>query len=301
MSPIRSLAVLGAAALLLGCGATVRAGQRGLKYVALADPALEHEVRPEGFYWQWPWNSTIVYDTTWQSETEALEILTADDLHVSTSVTVTYRPKMDELYRLATEIGPAYYQRVIGPAFVTLARSEFARHLHNDLAKDGPQIESAVLKQLREAIAGKPIEIDRIAVKHTQYDQGVTKAISDKVATRQRLEQKESDLKIAERDAEIARATAKGKSDARRIEAEGEAAATVLHGHAQAQAQSEITQTLTPAYLRYKAFDNDATRYYFVPTGKDGMPVVFSTDAGAESARHMDRGAKPLGRRPATR
>jgi regulator of protease activity HflC (stomatin/prohibitin superfamily) len=301
MPPIRSLVALALPALLLGCGATIRPGQRGLKYIALSHPALEHEVRAEGFYWQWPWNSIVTYDVTWQSQTESIDILTADDLHVKTSATVTYRPRMEELYRLQTEIGPAYYQRIIGPNFVTLTRSEFARHAHNDLAKDGPQIESQVLKQLREAIAGKPLEIDRISIKHIEYDQGVTNSISAKLATAQRMEQKEFELKIAERDADITRTTAKGRSDARRIEAEGEAAATVLQGRAQAQAQSEITRTLTPSYLRYKAFDNDATRYYFVPTGKDGLPIILSTDAGPDSAHHTKRGAKPLGRNPTTR
>lgn len=305
MHPTRSLVALVAPALLLGCGATIRPGQRGLKYIALNDPALEKEVRPEGFYWQWPWNSTVVYDVIWQSKTETIDILTADSLHVKTSATVTYRPREAELYRLQNEIGPDYYQRIIEPAFVTLTRSEYSKHAHNDLAKDGPLIETQVLKQLRDAIAGKPLEIDRVSIKHIEYDPGVTRSISEKLATAQRLEQKDFELKIAERDADIARTAAKGRSDARRIEAEGDAAATVLQGRAQAQAQSDITRTLTPAYLRYKAFDNDATRYYFVPTGKDGLPLILSTEAGPDAAKHVkhmtNRGAKPLGRDPASR
>ena len=301
MSPNGMLAALVGSTLALGCGATIRPGQRGIKYIALDTPALKQEVKPEGFYWQWPWNDIVAYDVQWQSQTESLDILTADDLHVRTAVTVTYRPKAEELYRLQTEIGREYYQRVIGPSFVTLARSEFAKHAHNDLAKAGPQIEGQVLNELRQAIAGKPLEIDRVAIKHIEYDPGVTKAISDKLATQQRMQQKEFELKIAERDAEIARTTAKGKSDARRIEAEGEAAATVVQGHAQAQAQSDITRTLTPAYLRYKAFDSDATRYYFVPTGKDGLPLILNVESGAEHATQMNRGAKPMGRPRPTR
>ena len=275
MAPNGMLAAVVASTLALGCGAHVR----------LSGPG----------------NSIVAYDVTWQSQTEALDILTADDLHIKTAVTVTDRPNKEDLYRLQLEIGPAYYQRVIGPAFITLARSEFAKHAHNDLAKAGPRIEAQVLSELRQAIAGKPIEIDRIAIKHIEYDEGVTKAITAKLATQQRMEQKEFELKIAEKDADIVRITAKGNSDARRIEAEGDAAATVLQGRAQAQAQSEITRTLTLAYLRYEAFDSDATRYYFVPTGKDGMPIIVNTDGGAEHAPFMNRGAKPLGRTPTTR
>lgn len=262
-----------------GCGATIRAGQRGMKYHSLKTPALEKTARPEGFYWLWPWNSMITYDVTWQSQTEALEILTLDDLHVATKVTVTFRPQQDRIYELHTQIGQDYYQAVVKPPFLAIARSEFARHRHNDLAREEPQIEQNVLERLREAIGPRPIEIDRVAISHVEYDRNVAQAISSKLATAQKVEQKDAEVKIAEREAEIARTSAKGRSDAVRIEAEGQAAAMVLKGDAQARAQSSITKTLTPEYLRYKAFDNEATRYYFVPVGKDGMPIIVDTES----------------------
>lgn len=274
----KAAAVALALVVLTACGATVLAGQRGLKYRALQTPALEKTPRPEGFYWLWPWNEMITYTVTWQSRTENLEILTADDLHVATKVTVTFRPQKDRIYELHTEIGRAYYEDVVRPSFLAIARSEFARHRHNDLARDEPQIEQNVLERLRGAIAARPIEIDRVSINHVEYDRNLAQAISSKLATAQKVDQKDAEVKIAERDAEIARTSAKGRSDAVRIEAEGQAAALVLKGDAQARAQSAITKTLTPEYLRYKAFDNDATRYYFVPVGKDGMPIII--DAG---------------------
>lgn len=276
----KGMVVLSLAALT-ACGATVRPGQRGLTFLALHDHALQKEVVNDGFhfYW-WPWNDIITYDVTWQSRTEEIEILTADVLHVAAKITVTYRPRQDELFRLQTEIGPAYYEKVIRPAFVTISRTEFARHPHNDLAKDGTAIEQQVLAELRSVVAGKPIEIDRVAIGHIAYDRGVTAAISGKLATFQKVEQKESELRIAERDAEIQRTAAKGRADSARIEAEGQAAAIVLRGGAQARAQAEITKTLTPRYLQYKAFDGESTRYYFVPVGKDGMPIIVNAEAG---------------------
>lgn len=278
--------MLVAAVGIAGCGATVRPGQRGLKYYPLHTPGLQKEVKPDGFYWLFPWNDVVSYDVTWQSQTEKLDILTSDVLHVTTEVTVTYRPNADRLYELHTQIGPSYYERVIRPPFLTIARSEFARHAHNDLARDGSEIEARLLGQLRETLASVPIEIDRITIRHIEYDRGLTAAISTKLATAQKVEQKEFELKIADRDAEIARVTARGRADAVRIEAEGQAAATVLKAQAQSKAQTEISRTLTPGYLRYKAFDGDATRYYFVPIGKDGLPILVSTDPhGAQRPR----------------
>lgn len=274
------LALLGVlTAGLAGCGSTVRPGQRGVKYWSLGT-GLQKEVKREGFYFLWPWNDMVKYDVTWQSRTEKLEILTADALHIQTSVTVTFRPRADQIYALHTELGPQYYERVVRPSFLAISRSEFARHEHDALARDEPEIERRILEVLRTVIDGKPIEVDKVAIEHVEYDKNLSAAISTKLATAQKVEQKNAEVQIALRDAEIARTLAKGRSDAVRIEAEGESAAIVLKGEAQKRAQAEITKTLTASYLRYKAFDGDATRFYFVPVGKDGMPII--VDAGGD-------------------
>jgi len=63
-----------------------------------------------------------------------------------------------------------------------------------------------------------------------------------------------------------------------RIIAEGQAQAIIIKAKAQSEAQRSINKTLTKSYLQYKAFDSDATRYYFVPTGKDAMPIILNTN-----------------------
>lgn len=257
---------IAAAGLLAGCTTLVKPGQLGLKYKSFHRPALQKAARPEGRYWRFPWNRVEAYDVTYQSRSEDVEILTADDLHVRTKVTVTYRPERDKLYELATSIGADYYGQVIRPQFATIARSEFAKHRHDELAKHSPVIETDVLARLRESAAGKPIEIAKVSIDHIDYDPAVTAAISAKIATQQAVATKELEVKVAEQDAEIARARARGQADAARISAEG-----------QAKAQESINKTLTPAYLRYKAFDNPGTRYYFVPVGKDGLPLIVNT------------------------
>lgn len=265
----RTVALIAAAGLLAGCATTVKPGQLALKYKSFRRPALQRTVRPEGWYWRFPWNALKTYDVTFQSQNEDVDILTADDLHVRTRVTVTFRPERDKLFELATMIGTDYYGPVVRPPFVTLVRSEFAKHRHNDLAKHSPTIESDVLAKLRDSVKGKHIEIDRVSIVHIEYDPEVTKAISAKIATEQAVATKELEVKVAEQDAEIARTRARGQADAARIGAEG-----------QAKAQESINRTLTPAYLRYKAFDNPATRYYFVPVGKDGLPLIINAGGG---------------------
>jgi regulator of protease activity HflC (stomatin/prohibitin superfamily) len=282
MTRVSKFAALAAIALTTGCGSSVQPGQAGLRYFGYGS-GLQREVKGEGFYYEWPWDNVYVYNVTWQSHAEDVDTLTADVLHVPIRISVTFRPKRAELRRLATEIGRTYYRDIIQPAFLTISRAEFAKYRHNDLARSSPMIEVAVRDKLRQAIGGKPIEIDRVSIMHIEYDPHVTGAISEKLATAERVQQKASELKIALQDAEIARATASGRGDSIRIQAQGEAEAIVLKGEAQGKAQAAIEHTLTPSFLKYKAFDSDATRYYFVPVGKDGLPII--VDAGGPSRR----------------
>lgn len=285
MGNSRNMRLLLGAFLLAGCGATIRPGNAGLKYKALRSPALSKTIYREGYYPLWAWNRMIIYDVTTQSQTTQIHVLTKDNLHVPATVTVTYHPDRNKLYELHTEIGPNYYEELIGPAFVTLVRGEFSQHLHNDLSSEGAVIESAVMKRLQELFRSRYLLIDQVAINHIDYDDTVTRAISGKIATKQQAEQKKIEVEVALRNAEIARTTAQGISDSTRIQAEGDASAIVLRGKAQAEAQESINRTLTPRYLQFKAFDQRNATYFFVPTGKDGLPVMINAGPGAPAAR----------------
>ncbi len=276
MSTARRLATLVALITLVGCGPTIHPGSAGLKYRALKSPALGQEIYEAGYYPLWAWNRMIIYDVTTQSQTVDVHVLTKDNLHVPATVTVTYHPDRTKLYALHTEIGPNYYDELIGPAFVTLVRGEFSKHLHNDLSNDGSTIEAAVKLGLQAMVDSRYLVIDQVAINHIDYDDTVTRAISGKIATKQQAEQKKIEVEVALRNAEIARTTSQGVSDATRIQAEGDAAAIVLRGKAQAEAQEAINKTLTPRYLQFKAFDQRNATYFFVPTGKDGLPIMLN-------------------------
>jgi prohibitin 1 len=260
--------------LLAACGAQIQPGQAGLLYRARSNPALQPGVLTPGRYKVWGWRQLITYDVTAQNRDEVVHVLTADNLALPVTVTVTYHPQREHLYDLHLNVGPSYYEKLIGPAFITLTRAEFSKHQHNDLAKESPVIEKTVRERLAEIAKSHFITIDQIAIRHIDYDDTVTSAISRKVATRQQAEQKVYEVQIAERDAEIARAAARGRADATRIQAEGEAAGILARGTAQAEAQDKLGKTLTPAYLQFKAFDNHDASYFFVPVGKDNLPVI---------------------------
>jgi regulator of protease activity HflC (stomatin/prohibitin superfamily) len=262
---------------LSGCGTLIDPGHEGLRQLVFREHSLQKEPLTDGFYWHFPWNNIFVYKTTWQSRTEEVHVLTEEALHILVRVTVTYRPKTADLYQLAQTIGPHYYSQVIRPPFVTITRTEFSWHKHNRLGQDSPIIESDILKKLQAALSDMPIVIARVSIDHIEYDRQVTDAISDKIATHQKAEQKVYEEDIAKENADIARTNAQGQADAEDIQATGDAKAILVKAKAKAQAQMEISKTLTKQYIELKAFDNPATRYYFVPTGKDGLPLIINT------------------------
>ena len=285
MVQFRRLSVLATALLLISCGASIQPGNAGLKYRALKTPALGTTIYGPGYYPLWTWNRMVIYDVTTQSQTMQIHVLTKDNLHVPATVTVTYHPDRSKLFQLHTEIGPNYYDELIGPAFVTLVRGEFSQHFHNDLSSDSAQIEAQVKTRLQEMFKERYLVIDQVAINHIDYDDTVTRAISSKIATKQQAEQKKIEVEVALRNAEIARTTAQGVSDSTRIQAEGDASAIVLRGKAQAEAQEAVNKTLTPRYLQFKAFDQRNATYFFVPMGKDGLPVIVNAGSGAPPAR----------------
>jgi prohibitin 1 len=277
---LRTIYFVLALVALSACGHTVQPGQAGLLYRAFKTPAFKNEVLTPGRYSLLAWNRLIVYDLTAQNHDEVVHSLTADNLHVPVTVTATFHVRKDDVYKLHTEVGQDYYAKLIGPAFITLVRAEMSRHQHNDLASESPMIEQTVRDKLAALAKTHYVNIDQIAIKHIDYDDTVTQAISRKIATRQQAEQKTYEVQIAERDADIMRAAAQGRADATRIQAQGDAAGIIARGSAQAEAQEKIGKTLTPSYLQFKAYDTREGNFFFVPVDKQNLPIIVNAAGG---------------------
>ena len=126
------------------------------------------------------------------------------------------------------------------------------------------------------------------------FPQIVLSAIEQKQAKEQQKEQKEFELIIAEKDAEIARRRARGEGDAIRIRSEGEAQGLQIRAEGQARAQEKITKTLTPEYLRYKLYDSPNSKVVLVPD-QVKTPVIINADSQhTRSLPQADFDSRPL-------
>jgi regulator of protease activity HflC (stomatin/prohibitin superfamily) len=242
---------------------TIQPGNQGLMWRPWGAGLEKDKVYQDGIVWHWPWNDVIEYEVQWRNYQEMISILTFDDLHMDVTLSVVLRPNPDQLYALAQEVGGEYYARLVRPEFYTITRNVMAKYIHNKLPENSPKIENEILAALKEHLMGKHINFDNVTLDHIMYSPLVTEASDRKLATQQILEQKVFESGIAEKDAEIQRIKAKGQRDAQKI----------------------IDEGLTKKYLQFKSLEvqealskSSNSKFFFVPLGEDGLPVIINTD-----------------------
>lgn len=267
--------------VMSGCGTTVDQGKRGLRWNPLSGGLMKESLK-EGFYFRAPWNDVVKYDVRYQSFTEKVDALTADDLSVTLHAAITMRPMADEIYFLAQEVGHNWYNQLVRPQFLSAVRGVVAQYTMVTLPERSSEIGNKIEAVMVESLKGRHLDVYSVALSEIEFPQMVLKAIEQKQAKEQEKEQKEFELVIAQRNAEIARIQAKGEGDALQIRAEGESESVRIRAKGQSQAQEVITKTLTPDYLKFKLYENPNTKTIIVPE-RLNVPII--VNPGADHSR----------------
>ncbi|AFL83911.1 membrane protease subunit, stomatin/prohibitin [Belliella baltica DSM 15883] len=247
----------------LSACSVVKSGQQAMKWKPYGKGLITEKVYKDGIVWNWPWNGMVKYNVQWQTYKENVAVLTKDELHINLTVSVTLRPIEAELPELELEVGQDYYNKVVRPEFISLTRNVFSNYKYSDVSPKSPEIEKTVFERLVEDTRAKHLEFDNVTVDHIEYPEVVTSAVNKKLAVEQDIEQKDYEMKIADKEAEIQRIRAKGQRDAQQI----------------------IDSGLTKTYLQYKALEvqdkltgSNNAKFYFIPVGADGLPIIVNTD-----------------------
>jgi regulator of protease activity HflC (stomatin/prohibitin superfamily) len=132
----------------------------------------------------------------------------------------------------------------------------------------GNKIEAVVV----EALKGRHLDVYNVALSEMEFSQMVLRAIEQKQAKEQEKEQKDFEVVIAQRNADIARIQAKGEGDSLKIRAGGEADSMRICATGQSQAQEIIT----------KLYESPNAKTIIVPE-KLNLPLILSP--GAEGPR----------------
>ncbi len=172
-----AIVALGALTVGTGCaGATIQPGHRAL-YFDPANGGIRHEVLQPGWYrtacpfWT-PDNKCPRiddFDVTYTTSKEEVHTLSEEGLPLDLNIAVAYRPIVAELYMLDTEIGPNYFDEVIGPEFRSAAIGVFAKTSYQDLQKKNGAIEDEIERALRERLKGKHVEISSVLIQKVTY------------------------------------------------------------------------------------------------------------------------------------
>jgi len=254
-----------AVVLLAGCGTAIPGGYEALYWGRYS--GVDTTVHGDGFKWAWVWDDVVLYDVRWKTESENVDILSFDDLHMAVEVALRLKPNPRELYFLHQQIGPGYYKEVVQQQFRSISRAVFAQYRYTDIPKKSLEIQNAILAQLKKNLKDKHIDLDAVEIKHVDYPPQVKQAADTKLATEQKLMQKEFEQRIAEKDAAIKIIEAKGQQTAQKI----------------------IDSTLTPTYLQYRALDiqkalvnSSNTSFYFIPVGANGIPILIEAGMGTK-------------------
>jgi len=240
---------------------------------------LAKEPLPDGFYWKAPWNDVYLYDVRWQSYVESVDAWSSDDLQVVVKAAIILRPIPQEVYYLAETVGTDYYTRIVKPEFLAAIRNVVSEYSVLMVPEKSVDIATKVQKVVEQKLENRHLAIQSVAFADVDFPQIVLTAIEQKQAKEQEKDQKEYELLIATKQADITRMQATGEGDAIRIRAEG-----------QARAQETIAKTLTPEYLRYKLYDSQATKMVLLP--EDLKTPIFINPGEREQAAQLS--SKPI-------
>ncbi len=216
--------------LLTGCAYyTVNPGHRGLRF----DPhegGLHQQVLEPGIYnlgWCFLRDCGKVddFDVTYSTHREVVHTVSSEGLSMDVHVAVIYRPVISELYDLANEIGPSYYEEVVGPEFRSSSRGVFARHSYQELMVKNEKIEDEIEAEVRRRTKGKHVEIASITLEAVDYAPEIASAVRQKL--------------VAEQDALRQKAAIEADALRKRTQIETEAQASRLKLEADAEAQKQ--------------------------------------------------------------
>jgi regulator of protease activity HflC (stomatin/prohibitin superfamily) len=255
---------LAVAPFLPGCRCpTVDSGHRGIVFKTLGG-GTSNEVLGEGMHFIPAWNHVIQYDTRVHEMKEQLSVLSSNGLAIRVDSSLRYRPKIEELFELQTQIGPDYDQKVVGPVVRSEARKVFGRYQPEEIySTKREEIERAIYDEVLRALEGKHVIVEAVLIRDVDLPEAIKNAIADKLAEEQRSQKMKFTLDKERQEAQR-----------KQIEAEGIA-----------KYQSIVRQGLTAEYLSYKGIEaterlavSENAKVIIVGHPRTGLPVIFQGD-----------------------
>jgi hypothetical protein len=207
-------------------------------------------------------------------------------LDLGLKLSVIYRPIVSELYQLDTEVGPNYYDEVIGPEFRSACRGVFARHSYAELQKNNESIENEIEAEVRRRTSGKHVEISSVTLESVEYAPEIAEKIRQKIAGEQEASREQAAIAW---EAEKKKRLFSAEAEQKKLESELSAAQQKLELQKQAEtarfkAEQEIAAVETQKKVAKAAAEMERLRAQTAAERK-----IIEAKADAEAVRQMAR------------
>lgn len=121
------------------------------------------------------------------------------------------RPVAEDIFYIAQEVGHNWYPQLVRPQFLSAVRGVVAQYTMITLPERSSEIGNKIEAVMVESLKGRHLDVYSVALSEIEFSKVVLKSIEQKQSKEQEKEQKEFEVVIAQRDAEIARIRAKGE------------------------------------------------------------------------------------------
>jgi regulator of protease activity HflC (stomatin/prohibitin superfamily) len=253
-------------ALAAGCVPMISV-QSGQVAVVRTPAGVNSHVFPAGDWEIGHDDAATIYDARSQGREERLEVLASNGLSIKLDTSIRYHIIADEAVALDQELGPDYYDTLIGPTLKSQARRVMGRYQPEEIYSSQRElIERQIREGMTEAIKGRHIELEAVLIRNVTLPDAIQDAINTKLTAEQDalkmkfvLQQADAEeqkkLMEAKAQAERDQIAADQAAAASREQAQAAADAKRLDGQATADYEKLVQQFLTPQILQLEQID----------------------------------------------
>jgi regulator of protease activity HflC (stomatin/prohibitin superfamily) len=214
MGHLRCLPLLGVttiAASLAAC-ATIPSGRTGVEW----SPMNGTMDRPlsEGFHFVSPFARVYQVDLREQQRDVDLDVLANNGLEIRLTTSILYQPVAGQAPELIKEVGPQYYETLIGPHVRSSARRVVGRYSPEEIySSKREEIEREIRQDVDNKLAGTHLRVNAILIREVHLPPVVQQAIQAKLKEEQRALEMRFVLERSKQEAENRRIEAAGIAD----------------------------------------------------------------------------------------
>jgi regulator of protease activity HflC (stomatin/prohibitin superfamily) len=200
-----------------------------------------------------------VYSVRSQERAERLEVQSSDGLGIVLDTSLRFHAIPGEVLALDQELGPHYYDVLLGPTLRSQARRVIGRFKPEEIYSTQRElIERQIREGIEAAIKGRHVALEAVLVRNVKLPEQLQAAITDK------LEAEQAALKmrfvIAQQEAEDQKQLEQTRAKAERAKIDADAAS--LATHTAAESAADATRIAAQAAADAKRLDAQATDDY---------------------------------------